>query len=71
MEGPTDGSEVFVNVSPHLAEIQDIESISKPQLPGEIYTICQNLSLEEYRKEYSTGSTQNLLTRQLIKGSFA
>ena len=36
--------------SPHLLEIQDIESISEPPLPKVIYTICQNLSLDDFRK---------------------
>jgi hypothetical protein len=36
--------------SPHLAKIQDIESISEPPLPIELYTICQNVSLDNFRK---------------------
>jgi hypothetical protein len=34
----------------HLAKIAGMKSISKPRLPIEIYTICQILSPEEYRK---------------------
>ena len=36
--------------SPNLAKIQEMKSISKPPLPIELYTICQNMSPEEYRK---------------------
>ena len=34
----------------HLAKIAEMKSISKPHLLVEVYTICQNLSSEEYRK---------------------
>ena len=37
--------------SMHLAKIPEMKSISKPRLPIEIFTICQELSLEEYRKK--------------------
>ena len=33
---------------PHLAEIQDMESISGPPLPKEICNICQDLSPEDF-----------------------
>ena len=36
--------------SPHLAKIQEIKSISKPPLPIQLYTICQNVSLDNFRK---------------------
>jgi hypothetical protein len=29
-----------------------MKRISEPSLPIEVYTICQKLSLEEYRKNY-------------------
>jgi hypothetical protein len=39
--------------SPHLAKIQGMKRISDPPLPIEVYTIFQNLSLEELRKNSS------------------
>ena len=36
--------------SPHLAKIQEMKGISESPLPMVIYTICQKLSVEEYRK---------------------
>jgi hypothetical protein len=36
--------------SPHFGKIPEIESISKPPLPIELYTICQNVSLDYFRK---------------------
>ena len=50
----------------HLAKIQEIKCISKPPLRKEIYTICQNLSLDNYRKEHSTGSPQKSQNRSEI-----
>jgi len=52
-----------VNLScqfPHLAKIQEIKSISKPRLPIEIYTVCQNLSTEDSNKDSTkwNGSTR-------------
>ena len=40
-------------VPPYFFKIPEIKSISKPPLPIEIYTICQNLSLDNFRKEVS------------------
>lgn len=36
---------------PHLTEIQEVESASKPPLPKAIYTIFQSLLLVGYRKK--------------------
>jgi hypothetical protein len=41
-----------------LAKIQEMKGISEALLPMVIYTICQELSLEEFRKELS-GFTAN------------
>ena len=38
---------------PHLAKIQQMKAISEPLLPTVIYTICQNLSLDDFRKKFS------------------
>jgi hypothetical protein len=42
--------------SPHFGNISEIKSISKPPLPIELYTICQNVSLDNFRKEVFTQS---------------
>ncbi len=38
--------------STHFGKISEMKSISKPPLPIEIYTICQNVSLDNFRKNY-------------------
>jgi hypothetical protein len=43
--------------STHLAKFPEMKSISKPRLPIEIYTICQKMSLEEYRKKRCMATT--------------
>jgi hypothetical protein len=37
----------------HFGKISEMNSISKPPLPIEIYTLSQNLSPDDYRKEDS------------------
>jgi hypothetical protein len=37
---------------PHSGKFFEMKSISKPPLPIEIYTICQNVSLDNFRKNY-------------------
>ena len=36
--------------SSHLAKIQEKRPISKSPLPKEIYTICQNMSLDDFKE---------------------
>jgi len=39
----------------HFGKISEMKSISKPPLPIEIYTICQNLSFDNFRKKSGEG----------------
>jgi hypothetical protein len=39
------------SVPPHFAKISEIKNISKPPLAIELYTICPNVSFNDFRKE--------------------
>jgi hypothetical protein len=56
---------------PQLAEIQEMKRISKSLLPIVIYTICQELSLEEYRKEDWIRPTQNVSNGEALGSRFS
>jgi len=45
--------------STHLARIQGMKRISEPPLLIEVYTICQNLPLEEYRRKWRPKGREN------------
>jgi len=45
--------------SPHSDKISEMKSISKPPIPIEIYTICQNLSFDNFRKEALKTQSEN------------
>jgi hypothetical protein len=53
--------------SPHFGKISEMKSISKPPLPIELYTICQNVSLDNFRKKSSLFHPRVFAQRWLCK----